>query len=146
LKHKENLSITTFGPLTNLAVAFHYEYKVKDIGAVSLLGGQYTGVGNVVGSYSAEANFHFDPHATHIIIHVDIHLMEELLTQCVCHPDIKSSLNRLEVKVTHCRKITLCRLVQKGPSAAPQSLQVRLPGPSFSYLPRHHPQNPKKVL
>jgi inosine-uridine nucleoside N-ribohydrolase len=72
LKHKENLSITTFGPLTNLAIAFHYEYKVRDIGTVSLLGGQYTGVGNVVDEYSAEANFHFDPHATHIIIHVSV--------------------------------------------------------------------------
>lgn len=53
LNYKERLSVTTFGPLSNLAIAFHYDYRVKDIGAVSLLGGQYTGVGNVVGENSA---------------------------------------------------------------------------------------------
>jgi len=53
-----------------LAIAFHYEHKIKNIGVVSILGGQYTGVGNVIGKYSAEANFHHDPQATHIIIHV----------------------------------------------------------------------------
>lgn len=47
---------------------------------VSILGGQYTGVGNVVGEYSAEANFHFDPQATHIIIHVRIKIKIELRT------------------------------------------------------------------
>ena len=91
MKYKENLSITTFGPLTNLAVAFHYEYKVKDIGAVSLLGGQYTGVGNVVGSYSAEANFHFDPHATHIIIHVLFYIINRTsLTTCTSRQSSES--------------------------------------------------------
>ena len=68
--------MTTFGPLTNLALAFHYDYRVKDIGAANLLGGQYTGVGNVMNEHSAEANFHFDPQAAHIIIHVSIYLKD----------------------------------------------------------------------
>lgn len=55
--------------MTNLALAFHYDYQVKNIGMVNLLGGQYTGVGNVMNQHSAEANFHFDPQAAHIIIH-----------------------------------------------------------------------------
>ena len=59
--------------MTNLALAFHYDYRVKDIGAANLLGGQYTGVGNVMNEHSAEANFHFDPQAAHIIIHVGIY-------------------------------------------------------------------------
>lgn len=53
-----------------MAIAFHYDHKIKNVGVVSVLGGQYTGVGNVIGKYSAEANFHHDPQATHIIIHV----------------------------------------------------------------------------
>ena len=47
---------------------------------VNILGGQYTGVGNVVSEYSAEANFHYDPHATHIIIHVLILYKLELFS------------------------------------------------------------------
>lgn len=47
------MAITTFGPLTNLALAFHYDYQVKNIGMVNLQGGQYTGVGNVMNQHSA---------------------------------------------------------------------------------------------
>jgi len=74
-----------------LAIAFLYEHKVKNVGVVSILGGQYTGVGNVIGKYSAEANFNHDPQATHIIIHVTFLNNEEFCSQFIRYSDRKSA-------------------------------------------------------
>jgi len=74
-----------------LAIAFLYDHKVKNVGVVSILGGQYTGVGNVIGKYSAEANFHHDPQATHIIIHVIFFNNKELRSQFICYSNREST-------------------------------------------------------
>ena len=62
-----------FGPLTNFAMACHIvKLTRKDIqlSSVRINGGNLYGVGNVVGSPSAEGNFFYDPEAVHIIFTV----------------------------------------------------------------------------
>lgn len=78
-----------------MAIAFLYEHKVKNVGVVSILGGQYTGVGNVIGKYSAEANFNHDPQATHIIIHNFAHNLYVTPIERVLEIDWKEKLTIL---------------------------------------------------
>jgi len=51
-KYKTELCIITLGPLTNLAMAYHINLingKDNQISSIRILGGSYSGVGNVVG-------------------------------------------------------------------------------------------------
>jgi inosine-uridine nucleoside N-ribohydrolase len=55
------------GPLTNLAVAYHYDNDItKRISCISLMGCQYSGVG-MLEHFAADFNFSMDPHAAHLV-------------------------------------------------------------------------------
>lgn len=69
-KHSEELCIITFGPLTNLAIAFHQTQTLKVLSSIRVNGGALTAVGNVINSSGSEGNMAFDPEAGHIVISV----------------------------------------------------------------------------
>jgi len=78
-QYQQNLGIIALGPLTNLAIAYHLDYSFGKVGLISVYGGQYSGVGNVIGQYSSEANFRFDPQAAHVVIKVNCFFILEFL-------------------------------------------------------------------
>ena len=56
------------GPLTNLAVAYHYDNDFqKRISCLSIMGCQYSGVG-MWDYFAADFNFALDPHAANLVI------------------------------------------------------------------------------
>ncbi|CAG9864606.1 unnamed protein product, partial [Phyllotreta striolata] len=61
------VTMVCLGPLTNLALALKLYHELNStIKEVWLMGGNYTGVGNV--SCAAEFNFHYDPEAAYIVL------------------------------------------------------------------------------
>ena len=65
----------SFGPLTNLALAFHYTQcsgRHYQLSTIRINGGSYDGVGNVFDYPSVEGNFYFDPEAAHIVVTVNL--------------------------------------------------------------------------
>lgn len=71
-KYSSELCIITFGPLTNLALAFHRNQNLKVVSSVRINGGAASGVGNVINSSGSEGNLCYDPHAGSIVISVNI--------------------------------------------------------------------------
>ncbi|CAH1179608.1 unnamed protein product [Phaedon cochleariae] len=66
-KHPNEISIICVGPLTNLALAIKlYDDIIPKIKDVWIMGGNYTGRGNV--TQSAEHNFYVDPEAASIVL------------------------------------------------------------------------------
>ncbi|XP_072383356.1 pyrimidine-specific ribonucleoside hydrolase RihA-like [Diabrotica undecimpunctata] len=65
--HPNAVSLICVGPLTNLALSLKlYDDLAAKIKDVWIMGGNYTGVGNV--SRAAEFNFHVDPEAAYIAL------------------------------------------------------------------------------
>ena len=77
-KHDQELCLISFGPLTNIAIAFHQTQSLKILSSIRINGGSSTAVGNVINSSGSEGNFYFDPESAHIVISVFISLIIEL--------------------------------------------------------------------
>ena len=67
-QYEGNLGIMTIGPLTNLAVAYHFDNDFpKRVSCLSIMGGQYSGVG-MWDYFAADFNFALDPHGANLVI------------------------------------------------------------------------------
>lgn len=70
IKYANDLSIMAIGPLTNLALAYHYDNNFcKRISCLSIMGCQYSGMG-MWQYFAADFNFNLDAHSAHIVMKV----------------------------------------------------------------------------
>ncbi|XP_073987812.1 nucleoside hydrolase-like [Rhodnius prolixus] len=66
-EYKGKVSLTCFGPLTNIALAIKtYPDFVENVKEIFIMGGNYTALGNT--TRCAEFNFHSDPEAAFIVL------------------------------------------------------------------------------
>ena len=67
-KYEGNLGIMVIGPLTNIAVAYHFDNDFpKRVSCLAIMGGQYSGVG-MWDYFAADFNFSLDSHAANLVI------------------------------------------------------------------------------
>ena len=48
VKYRDELCIITFGPLTNVAIAFHRSKPINSLSSLYINGGAFSGEGNVM--------------------------------------------------------------------------------------------------
>lgn len=62
------------GPLTNIALAYHYDNDfARRVSCMSIMGCQYSGVG-MWDYFAADFNFSLDPHAANIVVKMFHHI------------------------------------------------------------------------